>query len=219
MCVPRGLHAYYYRPLQPFVENPCFLGMQQPALDQLARFHVQHCYLLEARMKVTAYILHMRPPSSRALRSLANRVYSRLLGAVVVIQSSRLPAGRVKTRNDYACVAPALLPVLGSPRRAHGHRQERVQEYLCHANASASGKPKERHRGRRCSNSGDLAIPSNAPAGVGCQWRNQCEGFKSSACSGKLSRCTWLDGRQCSSWLRKKRGRGRAPRRLPGCAT
>src|SRR5262249_51144954 len=59
-----------------------FLGMQQPALDPLARSHVQHCDLLEARMKVTAYILHIRPPSSRALRSFANRVYSRLLGAV-----------------------------------------------------------------------------------------------------------------------------------------
>src|SRR5262249_44744790 len=79
---PTGLDAYQHWLPPPFVENPRFLGMQQPALDQLARLHVQHCYLLEARMKVTAYILHIRPPSSRALRSLANRVYSRLLGAV-----------------------------------------------------------------------------------------------------------------------------------------
>src|SRR5260370_40218568 len=89
--VPAGLDPPQPRPLQSFVENPRFLRMQQPALDQLARSLVQHCYPLKARMKVTAYILHMRPPSSRALRSLPNRVYSRLLGAVVVIQSTGAP--------------------------------------------------------------------------------------------------------------------------------
>src|SRR5260370_24782822 len=91
MRVPAGLDPHQHRPLQSFVESSRFLRSQQPAPDQLARFLVQHCYHLKARMKVTAYILHMRPPSSRALRSLPNPVYSRLLGAVVVIQSTGAP--------------------------------------------------------------------------------------------------------------------------------
>src|SRR5215469_6248057 len=82
MRVPTGLDAYQHGLLLSCVKSSRLLGMQQPALDQLARSHLQHCDLLEARMKVTAYILHIRPPSSRALRSFANRVYSRLLGAV-----------------------------------------------------------------------------------------------------------------------------------------
>src|SRR5260370_36535009 len=65
--------------------------MEEGGLDQRARFLVKHCYHLKARMKVTPYILDMRPPSSRALRSLPNRVSSRLLGAVVVIQSTGAP--------------------------------------------------------------------------------------------------------------------------------
>ena len=36
--------------------------------------------------------------------------------------------GQVETRNDHACVAPALLPVLAPSRRTLSHRQE----CLCH---------------------------------------------------------------------------------------
>src|SRR6516165_4777275 len=80
MRVPAGFDPYYHRLLQTFVENPCFLGMQQPALDQLACFLVQHCNLLKARMKVTAYILHIRPPSSRALRSCTSSLLETVWG-------------------------------------------------------------------------------------------------------------------------------------------
>src|SRR5919198_2871358 len=80
MRVAARLDPYHHRPLQSLVKFPCFLGMQQPAFHQLARFLVQHCHLLEARMKVTTDILHMRPPSSRAPRSLVHRVYSGLFG-------------------------------------------------------------------------------------------------------------------------------------------
>src|SRR5258707_560685 len=51
----------------------------------------QHCYYLKARMKVTAFLLHIHLPSSPVLRSLPNRIYSKLLGAVAVIQSTVAP--------------------------------------------------------------------------------------------------------------------------------
>src|SRR5713101_69476 len=98
MHVPAGFNPYQHRPLQSLVESSRLLGMQQPPFHHFARFLVQHCDLLEARMKVTTYILHIRPPSSRALRSLTNRVYSTLLGAVV-----RHPIKRCRSsarRND-----------------------------------------------------------------------------------------------------------------------
>src|SRR5262249_17782405 len=69
MGVPAGFDPYHPRSPQSLVESPCFLGMQQPAFHQFTRVLIQHCNLLEARMKVTPYILHIRPPSSRALRS------------------------------------------------------------------------------------------------------------------------------------------------------
>src|SRR5262249_20330720 len=66
MRVPAGFDPHQHRPAQSLVELPGFFGMEQPALDQLARLFVQHCYHLKARMKVTTDILHMRSPSSRA---------------------------------------------------------------------------------------------------------------------------------------------------------
>src|SRR5215469_6244568 len=59
MRIPASFDPYQHRLLQPLVKNPRFLGMQQPAFYQFARFLIQHCDLLEARMKVTTYILHM----------------------------------------------------------------------------------------------------------------------------------------------------------------
>src|SRR5215510_12384847 len=116
MCVPTRLDAHHHRSLQSLVESPRFFGMQQPAFDQLARFLVQHCYHLKARMKITAYILHIRPPSSRALGLKAHRVYSRLLGALVVIQSKAYAEERIIRGRPL----PSSLDVLWHQRRKEG---------------------------------------------------------------------------------------------------
>src|SRR6185312_5057590 len=72
-----------------FVESLSFPAfMNQPALYHLPRLQIQHCHLLEARMKVTTDILHMRPPSSRALGLKQIEFTRDDLEAVVVIQSS-----------------------------------------------------------------------------------------------------------------------------------
>src|SRR5947209_997405 len=89
MRVSAGLDPHHHRPLESLVKSPGFPRMQQRAFDQLARFLLQHCDLLEARMKVTTDILHMRPPSSRALGHKHIEFTRDGLGAVVVIQSSR----------------------------------------------------------------------------------------------------------------------------------
>ena len=88
MRVPTGFDPHYYRPLQFLIENSRFLGMQQPALDHLARFQIQHCDYLKARMKITTDILHMWPPSSRALGHKQIEFTRDGSEAVVVMQSS-----------------------------------------------------------------------------------------------------------------------------------
>src|SRR6476661_732773 len=113
MRVSAGLDAHHHWPRQRFVESlglPVFV--HQPALRQLARFLVQHRYHLKARMKVTAYILHMRPPSSRALGHKQIEFTRDDLGAVVVIQSSDSegalrPEGESKDRENISFVHTA----------------------------------------------------------------------------------------------------------------
>src|SRR6478735_5597262 len=115
MRVSAGLDAHHHWPRQRFVESlglPVFV--HQPALRQLARFLVQHRYHLKARMKVTAYILHMRPPSSRALGHKQIEFTRDDLGAVVVIQSSEhdpeLAKGKCESKDpgtaSFAHAAP-----------------------------------------------------------------------------------------------------------------
>src|SRR6478752_5296688 len=118
--VPAGFDPYHHRPSESLVESSCFLGMQQPALHQRARFLVQHGYHLKARMKVTTYILHMRPPSSRALGHKQIEFTRDDLGAVVVIQSSEhdpeLAKGKCESKDpDTASFAMLRQGVLPTP--------------------------------------------------------------------------------------------------------
>src|SRR6185312_8733355 len=123
-----------------FVESLSFPAfMNQPALYHLPRLQIQHCHLLEARMKVTTDILHMRPPSSRALGLKQIEFTRDDLEAVVVIQSSGALQeccrfGRSLSVNP-ACIAGVIPATTWTPKtRSSNSYTQRIclSGHVCH---------------------------------------------------------------------------------------
>jgi hypothetical protein len=83
---------------------------------------------------------------------------------------------QVESRNDHACVAPALLPVLASPRRTHRHRQECLcHTILCSTQALVIPSGARNLLSRRSKKTADssLTLEMTNKTAIGLRWKSE----------------------------------------------